>query len=100
MIWWWQSPKLARVLVLHDMVHSQPCCLRLLLSFPLQLHLDRRGALMCVMLCVDPVEPTEKPLTAASLRRVLLLLLRPFAILVSALVPATAPVVILVRGCR
>jgi hypothetical protein len=45
-----------------------------------------------VMLGVDPMEPTKKPLTAASLRRVLLLQLRPSAILVSALVPTTAPV--------
>jgi hypothetical protein len=55
---------------------------------------------MCVMLGVDPMEPTEKPLTAASLRRVLLLRLRPSAILVSALVPTTVPVLFLVRGCR
>jgi hypothetical protein len=53
----------------------------------------------CVMLGVDPMEPTEKPLTAASLRRVLLLRLRPSAILVSALLPTTAPVLVLVRGC-
>jgi hypothetical protein len=52
------------------------------------------------MLGIDPMEPTEKPLTAASLRRVLLLRLRPSAILVSALVPTTAPVLVLVRGCR
>jgi hypothetical protein len=52
------------------------------------------------MLGVNPMEPTEKPLTAASLRRVLLLRLRPSAILVSALVPATIPVLALVRGCR
>jgi hypothetical protein len=99
MIRWWQGPKLALILVLHDMVHSQSSCLRLLLSFPLQLHLDRRGALVCVVLGVDPMEPTKKPLTAASLRRVLLLRLRPSAILVSALVPTTASVLFLVRGC-
>jgi hypothetical protein len=52
------------------------------------------------MLGVDPIEPTKKPLTAASLRRVLLLRLRPSAILVSALVPTTALVLVLVRGCR
>jgi hypothetical protein len=52
------------------------------------------------MLGIDPMEPTEKPLTAASLRRVLLLRLRPSAILVSALVPTAAPVLVLVRGCR
>jgi hypothetical protein len=68
-IWWWQGPELPRVLVLHDVIYSHTRCLRLL-SFPLQLHLDRRGALMCVMLAVDPMELTEKPLTAASLRRV------------------------------
>jgi hypothetical protein len=35
------------------------------------------------MLGVDPVEPTEKPLTAASLRWVLLLWLRPSAVMIS-----------------
>jgi hypothetical protein len=50
------------------------------------------------MLGVDPMEPTEKPLTAGLLRRVLLLRLRPPAILVSALVPTTIPVLVLVRG--
>jgi hypothetical protein len=100
MVRWWQGPKLARILVLHDVVHGHTRCLRLLLSFPLQLHLDRRGALVRVMLGIDPMEPAEKPLTAASLRWVLLLRLRPSAILVSALVPATAPVLVLVRGCR
>jgi hypothetical protein len=52
------------------------------------------------MLGIDSVEPTEKPLTAALLRRVLLLRLRPSAILVSALVPADASVLVLVMGCR
>jgi hypothetical protein len=52
------------------------------------------------MLGVDPMEPTEKPLTAASLRRVLLLRLWPSAILVSALVPTTVLVLVLVRECR
>jgi hypothetical protein len=52
------------------------------------------------MLGIDSVEPTEKPLTATSLRWVLLLWLRPSAILVSALVPAAASVLVLVRGCR
>jgi hypothetical protein len=99
-IWWWQGPKLLCVLVLHDVIYSHPRCLRLFLSFPLQLHLDRRGALVCVMLGIDPMEPIGKPLTTASLRRVLLLRLRPSAIIVSALVPATVPVVALVRGCR
>jgi hypothetical protein len=55
---------------------------------------------MCVMVGVDPMEPTEKPLTAAPLRRVLLLRLRPFAIFVSAFVPTTIPILALVRGCR
>jgi hypothetical protein len=54
----------------------------------------------CVMLGIDPMEPTEKALTAASLRWVLLLRLQPSAILVSALVPATAPILVLVRGCE
>jgi predicted DNA repair protein MutK len=53
---------------------------------------------MCVMLGVDPVEPTEKPLTAASLRRVLLLRLRPSAIFVSAFVPTAVPILVLVGG--
>jgi hypothetical protein len=52
------------------------------------------------MMGFDPAEPTEKPLTATSLRRVLLLWLRPSAILVSALVPTAASVLVLVRGCR
>jgi hypothetical protein len=60
MVWWWQGPKLARILVLHDVIHGHARCLRLLLSLPLQLHLDRRGALVCVMLGIDSVEPTEK----------------------------------------
>jgi hypothetical protein len=51
---------------------------------------DRRGALVCVMLGIDPMEPTEKTLTAASVRWVLLL----------RLVPAAAPVLVQVRGCR
>jgi hypothetical protein len=55
---------------------------------------------MCVMLGVDPMEPTEKPLTAAPLRRVLLLQLRPSAFFVSAFVPTTAPILVLVRGCK
>jgi hypothetical protein len=38
----------------------------------------------CVMLGVDPMEPTERPFITASLRRVLLLRLQPSAILVSA----------------
>jgi hypothetical protein len=50
------------------------------------------------MLGVDPMEPTEKPFTVGPLRRVLLLRLRPSSILVSALVPATVPVLVLVRG--
>jgi hypothetical protein len=100
MVRWWQGPKLARILIFHDVIHGHACCLRLLLSFPLQLHLDRRGALVCVMLGIDPMEPTEKLLTAASLRWILLLRLRPSAILVSALVPAAASVLVLVRGCR
>jgi hypothetical protein len=97
-IWWWQGPELPRVLVLHDVIYSHTRCLRLLLSFPLQLHLDRRGALMCVMLGVDPMEPTEKPLPAASLRRVLLQRFRPSAIFVSAFVPTVVPILVLVGG--
>jgi hypothetical protein len=42
-IWWRQGLELPRILVLHDVIHSQACCLRLLLSFPFQLHLDCRG---------------------------------------------------------
>jgi hypothetical protein len=53
-----------------------------------------------MMLGIDSVEPAEKPLTATPLRWVLLLRLRPSAILVSALVPAAASVLVLVRGCR
>jgi hypothetical protein len=55
---------------------------------------------MCVMVGVDPMEPTEKPLTAAPLRRVLLLRLRPSGVFVSAFVPTTVPILVLVRGCR
>jgi hypothetical protein len=55
---------------------------------------------MCVMLGVDPMEPTEKSLTAAPLGRVLLLRLRPSAIFVSAFVPTIVPILVLVRGCR
>jgi predicted DNA repair protein MutK len=50
------------------------------------------------MLGVDPMEPTEKPLTTASLRRVLLLRLRPSAIFVSAFVPTAVPILVLVGG--
>jgi hypothetical protein len=57
-IWWRQGPELPHVLALHDVIHSQARCLRLLLSFPLQLLLDRRRALMGVVLRVDPMEPT------------------------------------------
>jgi hypothetical protein len=52
------------------------------------------------MLGVNPMEPTEKSLTAASLRRVLLLRLRPSAIFVSAFVPTAVPIQVMVRGCR
>jgi hypothetical protein len=51
-----------------------------------------------MMLGIDSVEPAEKPLAAASLRWVVLLRLRPSAILVSALVPAAPSVLVLVRG--
>jgi hypothetical protein len=63
-IWWWQGPELSHVLALHDVIHSQAHCLRLLLSFPLQLLLDRRRALMGVVVSVDSMEPTEKPFAA------------------------------------
>jgi hypothetical protein len=46
------------------------------------------------------MEPTEKPLTATPLRRVLLLRLRPSAIFVSTLVPTAVPILVLVRGRR
>jgi hypothetical protein len=55
---------------------------------------------MCVMVGVDSVEPTEEPLTAAPLRRVLLLRLRPSTIFVSAFVPTNIPILVLVRRCR
>jgi hypothetical protein len=55
---------------------------------------------MGVVLGVDPMEPTEKPFAAAPLRRVLLLRLRPSAIFVSAFVPTTVPILVLVRGRR
>jgi hypothetical protein len=55
---------------------------------------------MGVMLGVDPVDPTEKPLAAAPLRRVLLLRLRPSAIFVSTFVSAAVSILILVRGRR
>jgi hypothetical protein len=52
------------------------------------------------MLGVDPMEPTEKTLTAAPLGRVLLLRFRSSTIFVSAFVPTTIPILVLVRGCR
>jgi hypothetical protein len=55
---------------------------------------------MGVMLGVDPMEPTEKPLAAALLRRVLLLRLRPSPIFVSTFVFAAVPILVLVRGRR
>jgi hypothetical protein len=100
MVWWWQGPELARILVLHDMVNSHACCLRLLLRLPLQFHLDRRGALVRVVLGINSMEPAEKPLTAGSLRRIVQLRLRPPVILVSALMPAAASVLVLVGGRR
>jgi hypothetical protein len=63
-IWRRQGPELAHVLALHGVIHSQARCLRLLLSFPLQLLLDRRRALMGVVVSVDPMEPIEKPFAA------------------------------------
>jgi hypothetical protein len=39
-IWWRQGPELPCVLALHDVIHSQARCLRLLLIFPFQLLLD------------------------------------------------------------
>jgi hypothetical protein len=63
-IWWRQNRELSRVLALRDVVHNQARCLRLLLSFPLQLLLDRLRALMGVVVSVDPIEPTEKPFAA------------------------------------
>jgi hypothetical protein len=53
-----------------------------------------------MMLGNDSVEPAEKPLTATSLRWVVLMRLRPSAILVSALMPAATSVLVLVGGCR
>jgi hypothetical protein len=100
MVWWWQGPALARILVLHDMVNGHAYCLRLLLRLPLQFHLDRRGTLVRVVLGINSMEPTEKPLTAGSLRRIVLLRLRPPVILVSALMPAAASVLVLVGGRR
>jgi hypothetical protein len=55
---------------------------------------------MGVMLGVDPMEPTEKPLAAAPLRRVLLLRLRPSAIFVSTFMSAAVPILVLVGGRR
>jgi hypothetical protein len=55
---------------------------------------------MGVMLGADPMEPTEKPLAAAPLGRVLLLRLRPSAIFVSTFVPTAVPILVLVRGRR
>jgi hypothetical protein len=49
---------------------------------------------------IDSVEPAEKPLTAGSLRWVVLLRLRPSAVLVTTLVPAAASVLVLVGGCK
>jgi hypothetical protein len=55
---------------------------------------------MGVMMGVDPVQLTEKPLAAAPLRRVLLLRLRPSAIFVSTFVSTAVPILVLVRGRR
>jgi hypothetical protein len=98
MVWWWQGPELTRILVFHDMVHGHACFLRLLLCLPLQFHLDRRRALVRVVLGINSMEPAEKPLTTGPLLLVMLLWLRPPIMLVSALVPA-APVLVLV-GAR
>jgi hypothetical protein len=99
MVWWWQGPELTRILVFHDMVHGHACRLRLLLRLPLQFHLDCQGALVRVVLGINPMEPAEKPLTTGPLRWIMLLRLRPPVMLVSTLVPA-APVLVLVGGRR
>jgi hypothetical protein len=52
------------------------------------------------MLGIDPVEPTEKPLAAAPLGRVLLLWLRPSSIFVSTFVSTAVPILVLVRWRR
>jgi predicted DNA repair protein MutK len=51
-----------------------------------------------MVLGINSVEPTEEPLTAGSLRWVVLLRLRPSTVLVSAFVPAAASVLVLVGG--
>jgi hypothetical protein len=55
---------------------------------------------MCVVLGINSMEPVEKTLTAGSLRRIVVLRLRTPVILVSALVPAAASVLVLVGGRR
>jgi fermentation-respiration switch protein FrsA (DUF1100 family) len=97
MVRWWQGPELTHIFVFHDMVHVHARCLRLLLRLSLQFHLDRRGALVRVVLCINSMEPAEETFTTGPLRRVVLLRLRPPVMLVSALVPA-APVLVLVGG--
>jgi hypothetical protein len=80
------------------MVHSQARCLRLLVSFPLQLLLDRQRALMGVVVSIDPMEPAEEPFTAPLVWWMWLLWLRPSAILVPSFVPAAVPILVLVEG--
>jgi hypothetical protein len=89
---------LSLILALHDVVHSQACCLCLLLSFPLQLLLDRRRSLMGVVVSVDPMEPTEEPFAAPLVWWMWLLWLRPSAILVPSFVLVVVPILVLVRG--
>jgi hypothetical protein len=82
------------------MIHSRARCLRLLLSFPLQL-IDHRRALMGVVVSVDPMEPTEKPLAPPPpLWRMWLSWPRPFAVFVSSFVPIAIPILVLVGGRR
>jgi hypothetical protein len=87
MVWWWQGPKLTRILEFHDMVHGHACCLRFLLRLPLQFHFDRRGALVRVVLGINSMELAEKPLTTGPLRRIMLLRLRPLLCLYPPLCP-------------
>jgi hypothetical protein len=65
MIWRQQCSELSRVLILHDVVHSQPGRLSFILSFPFYL-LDHRRALVCMVVRVDEDQSVRGPVDGPS----------------------------------
>jgi hypothetical protein len=82
------------------MIYGQPGCLRLFLSFLVHLLLDRRRAVMRVVVSIDPMEPTEKPFAAPLRWWRRLRWLRSPTILVPSFVPTAVSALVLIGGCR